>query len=171
MRRPASELMRIWLASAAGIDEAPGNAALEPYDINLLKGMFLIRYIPDIVKPNVDNLATLCVNEVDADKLALKRRIQESLARLEQQRLVSRNGDLWFFLTNEERDVAREIGHVEVGVVRRVAADAAAKTQAPTQQRRNLDSSRRRQLRQRHPVDRDGVSRIDTILLGRRVQL
>lgn len=96
------------------IDEAPGNAALEAYDINLLKGMFLIRYIPDIVKPNVDNLATLCVNEVDADKLALKRRIQESLARLEQQRLVSRNGDLWFFLTNEERDVAREIGHVEV---------------------------------------------------------
>jgi hypothetical protein len=78
------------------IDEAPGNAALEAYDINLLKGMFLIRYIPDIVKPNVDNLATLCVNEVDADKLALKRRIQESLARLEQQRLVSRNGDLWF---------------------------------------------------------------------------
>jgi hypothetical protein len=96
------------------IDEAPGNAALEPYDADLLKAMFLIRYIPDIVKPNIDNLATLCVNEIDADKLALKRRIQESLARLERQRLISRNGDLWFFLTNEERDVAREIGHVEV---------------------------------------------------------
>jgi hypothetical protein len=96
------------------IDDAPGNPALEPYDIKLLKGLFLIRYIPDIVKPNVDNLATLCVDEIDADKLALKRRIQESLARLEQQRLVSRNGDLWFFLTNEERDVAREIGHVEI---------------------------------------------------------
>ena len=51
---------------------------------------------------------------MDADKLSLKRRIQESLARLEQQQLVSRNGDLWFFLTNEERDVARELGHVEV---------------------------------------------------------
>lgn len=96
------------------IDEAPGNAALEPYDADLLKAMFLIRYIPDIVKPNIDNLATLCVNQIDADKLALKRRIQESLARLERQRLISRNGDLWFFLTNEERDVAREIGHVEV---------------------------------------------------------
>jgi hypothetical protein len=80
----------------------------------LLKAMFLIRYIPDIVKPNIDNLATLCVDEIDTDKLALKRKIQESLTRLEQQRLVSRNGDLWFFLTNEERDVAREIGHVEV---------------------------------------------------------
>lgn len=96
------------------IDEAPLNPALQPYDSLLLKAMFLIRYIPDIVKPNVDNLATLCIDQIDADKLALKRNIQESLARLEQQRLVSRNGDLWFFLTNEERDVAREIGHVDV---------------------------------------------------------
>lgn len=96
------------------IDEAPGNPALEPYDVLLLKALFLIRYIPDIVKPNIDNLATLCVDQIDTDKLALKRRVQESLARLEKQRLVSRNGDLWFFLTNEERDVAREIGHVGI---------------------------------------------------------
>ncbi len=96
------------------IDEAPLNPGLLPYDSLLLKAMFLIRYIPDIVKPSIDNLATLCIDQVDADKLALKRKIQESLTRLEQQRLVSRNGDLWFFLTNEERDVAREIGHVDV---------------------------------------------------------
>ena len=96
------------------IDQAPDNPGLQPYDSQLLKAMFLIRYIPDIVKPTIDNLATLCIDEIDADKLALKRKIQESLARLEQQRLVSRNGDLWFFLTNEERDVAREIGHVDV---------------------------------------------------------
>jgi len=99
------------------IDEAPANPSLESYDVQLLKALFLIRYIPDIVKPNVDNLATLCVDQIDADKLALKRKIQESLTRLEQQRLVSRNGDLWFFLTNEERDVAREIGHVDVSSV------------------------------------------------------
>ncbi|MDP1594025.1 MAG: BREX system P-loop protein BrxC [Gallionella sp.] len=99
------------------IDEAPANPSLETYDVLLLKALFLIRYIPDIVKPNVDNLATLCVDQIDADKLALKRKIQESLTRLEQQRLVSRNGDLWFFLTNEERDVAREIGHVDVSSV------------------------------------------------------
>jgi hypothetical protein len=101
-------------AAKRSIDQAPENVALQPYDSQLLKAMFLIRYIPDIVKPNIDNLATLCIDQIDADKLALKRKIQESLARLEQQRLVSRNGDLWFFLTNEERDVAREIGHVEV---------------------------------------------------------
>jgi hypothetical protein len=96
------------------IDEAPLNPALQEFDSQLLRAMFLIRYIPDILKPTIDNLATLCIDEIDADKLALKRKVQESLDRLEQQRLVSRNGDLWFFLTNEERDVAREIGHVEV---------------------------------------------------------
>jgi hypothetical protein len=96
------------------IDEAPLNPGLQSYDTLLLKAMFLIRNISEIVKPNIDNLATLCIDQIDADKLALKRKIQESLARLEQQRLVSRNGDLWFFLTNEERDVAREIGHVDV---------------------------------------------------------
>lgn len=99
------------------IDEAPSNPLLESYDVQLLKALFLIRYIPDIIKPNVDNLATLCVDEIDADKLALKRKIQESLTRLENQRLVSRNGDLWSFLTNEERDVAREIANVEVASV------------------------------------------------------
>lgn len=101
-------------AAKRSIDQAPENPSLQPYDSQLLKAMFLIRYISDIVKPNIDNLATLCIDQIDADKLALKRKVQESLARLEQQRLVSRNGDLWFFLTNEERDVAREIGHVEV---------------------------------------------------------
>ncbi len=99
------------------IDEAPTNPSLEPYDVQLLKALFLIRYIPDIIKPNVDNLATLCVDQIDADKLALKRKIQESLTRLEHQRLVSRNGDLWSFLTNQERDVAREIAHEAVSAV------------------------------------------------------
>jgi len=96
------------------IDQAATNAALEPQDIRLLKALFLIRHIAEIIKPNIDNLAALCLNQIDADKLKLKRQIQEGLERLERQQLVNRNGDLWFFLTNEERDIAREIGHVEV---------------------------------------------------------
>ena len=109
-------------AAKRSIDQAPENPGLQPYDSQLLKAMFLIRYIPDIVKPTIDNLATLCIDQIDADKLALKRKIQESLTRLEQQRLVSRNGDLWFFLTNEERDVAREIGHVDVSAAEKSRA-------------------------------------------------
>ncbi len=83
----------------------------ETFDIKLLKALFLIKYIPEMVKGKVDNLATLCVEEIDTDKLVLKRRIQDSLMRLEKQNLVSRNGDDWMFLTNEEQDIAREISH------------------------------------------------------------
>jgi hypothetical protein len=97
------------------IDQAADNGALKmPGDLQLLKALFLIRYVSEVLKPTVDNLATLCLTQIDADKLALKRSIQESLERLEAQKLVNRNGDQWFFLTNEERDVAREIGHVDV---------------------------------------------------------
>lgn len=96
------------------IEDAPSNPSLIEFDIKLLKALFLIRYIGDVMPPNIDNLATLCVTRIDEDKITLRKSIQDSLARLEQQKLISRNGDLWYFLTNEERDIAREIGHVTV---------------------------------------------------------
>jgi hypothetical protein len=96
------------------IDQAHDNDGLEkPFDVHLLQTLFLIRYV-DIIKPNVDNLVTLFIDQVDADRLALKRKIEEGLQRLEKQTLISRNGDLYFFLTNEERDVSREIKNVDV---------------------------------------------------------
>lgn len=95
------------------IDQAADNPALEKWDLKLLRGLFLIRYA-DAVKGTIDNLATLCLDRIDADKRALKSQIQESLNRLERQNLVSRNGDLWFFLTNEERDISQEIKSVDV---------------------------------------------------------
>jgi hypothetical protein len=95
------------------IDQATDNPALEEWDTKLLRALFLIRYA-DAVKGTVDNLATLCLDKVDADKLALKKQIDASLNRLERQNLVSRNGELWQFLTNEERDVTQEIKSVEI---------------------------------------------------------
>lgn len=95
------------------IDQASDNPSLESWDLQLLRALFLIRYA-DAVKGTVENLATLCLDEIDADKLVLKKKIGESLHRLERQNLVSRNGDLWFFLTNEERDVTQEIKAVEL---------------------------------------------------------
>jgi hypothetical protein len=90
------------------IDHAKENESLEPFDINVLQVLFLIRYV-DEMKGNVDNLVTLCLAEIDADRLALKKKIEESLARLEKDSLVSRGGDLYYFLTNEERDINQEI--------------------------------------------------------------
>lgn len=95
------------------IEQAEDNPGLEPFDRKLLCVLFLIRYV-DIIRPNVDNLVTLCIDEVDVDRLSLRRKIEESLQRLEKETLISRNGDLYFFLTNEERDVGREIKNVDI---------------------------------------------------------
>ncbi|MBF0121242.1 MAG: BREX system P-loop protein BrxC [Desulfobacterales bacterium] len=96
------------------IDQARGNKSLElPFDVMILQTLFLIRYV-DILKPNIDNLVTLCISEVDTDRIILKLNIEASLERLEKQSLINRNGDLYFFLTNEEREVSREIKGVEI---------------------------------------------------------
>ena len=95
------------------IDQASDNASLRPFDTTILKVLFLIRYI-DVLPGSVDNLVTLCVDEIDCDKLALRKAIEESLSRLESETLIARNGELYFFLTNEERDIGREIKSVPV---------------------------------------------------------
>lgn len=95
------------------IDQAGQNPSLIEFDIKLLQVLFLIRYV-DEVRGNVDNLVTLCLNEIDADRLGLKRSIEASLQRLEKETLINRSGDNYFFLTNEERDVTREIKAVDL---------------------------------------------------------
>jgi hypothetical protein len=95
------------------IEHARENDALEPFDQEVLKTLFLIRYV-DLIPGNIDNLATLCVTCIDEDKLELKRQIADSLSRLERQTLVQRNGDLYSFMTNEERDVMNEIKNVDL---------------------------------------------------------
>lgn len=95
------------------IDLAETNLSLEPFDIRLLQVLFLIRYV-DEMKGNVDNLVTLCLDQIDGDRFALRRRIEESLGRLEKETLISRSGENYFFLTNEERDINKEIKQVDL---------------------------------------------------------
>ena len=77
------------------IEQASENPSLEPFDIKLLQVLFLIRYVEEI-KGNVDNLVTLCLGEVDADRLALRHRIEKSLQRLENETLINRSGEKLF---------------------------------------------------------------------------
>jgi len=96
------------------IDQAKDNSSLEqPFDIYLLQVLFLIRYVEE-VKGNVENLVTLCLDEIDMDRLALRRMVEKSLQRLEKETLINRSGDNYFFLTNEERDINREIKTVDL---------------------------------------------------------
>ncbi|WP_019384245.1 BREX system P-loop protein BrxC [Acinetobacter venetianus] len=90
------------------IDQAGQNKTLDDFDVQMLRTLFMIRYV-DIIKGTLDNLVTLSIEKIDEDKLALRKRIEESLQRLEKESLITRNGDEFLFLTNEERDITRKI--------------------------------------------------------------
>lgn len=96
------------------IESVATNPSLEPFDQKVLKTLFLIRYVDEITG-NIDNLVTLFIDRIDADRLALRQEIEASLQRLERETLVNRNGEDHFFLTNEERDISREIKNVDLG--------------------------------------------------------
>lgn len=95
------------------IDQAGENAVLDIFDVQILRTLFMIRYV-DLIKGTLDNLVTLSIEQVDEDKLALRRRIEETLQRLEKESLITRNGEEFVFLTNEERDITRKIKATEI---------------------------------------------------------
>ena len=82
-------------------------------DVNLLKLLYLVRYIDDI-KSNIENLTILMADSINVDKLELKQKVAESLDRLERQNYIARSGEIYQFLTDEEQDIAREIRNQSV---------------------------------------------------------
>ncbi len=92
---------------------ADNHDGIEPQDVAVLKLLYLVRYIDDI-KANIDNIATLMVDDIRTDKIALRASVTASLERLQSQNYVSRNGDAYAFLTDEEQDVAVDIKNTVV---------------------------------------------------------
>lgn len=89
------------------------NKGLTDDDVKLLKILYLIRYIDDI-KSNIENLTILMANNINVEKLELKKTVKESLERLVRQNYVARNGDVYTFLTDEEQDIAQQINRTSV---------------------------------------------------------
>ena len=81
---------------------------LETQDVDVLKLLFLIRYV-DGLAPNLENLSTLSISDIHAEKISMRRTLQGSLDRLTHENYVSRSGENYQFLTDEEQDVNREI--------------------------------------------------------------
>ena len=90
-----------------------GNMSLDAFDVEILRTLFMIRYV-DLVKGTLDNLVTLSITRIDDDRLAIRERLEGTLARLEKESLVTRNGEEYLFLTNEERDITRKIKATEI---------------------------------------------------------
>lgn len=80
----------------------------ECFDVNVLKTLFMIKYVKEI-SANVNNITSLMVSSVDDDRMELTQRVEDALKRLVRQTLVQKNGEIYVFLTDEEQEINRAI--------------------------------------------------------------
>jgi len=85
----------------------------DPFAVRVLKILFLVKYVKEF-KPTVRNLQILLMDKFNANLTEEKRKIEEALNLLERNTLIQRNGEVYEFLTNEEKDVENEIKSLEV---------------------------------------------------------
>jgi len=97
------------------ITHAEDNDRLTEEDVEVLKLLFMIKYVKEM-PANLENLATLMVSHIDDDKVELKKQIEGSLKRLIKETLIQKNGNEYIFLTNAEQDVNREIKNISVDI-------------------------------------------------------
>lgn len=78
------------------------------FNVNVLKTLFMIKYVKEIT-PNLENITSLMIEDIDTDRIFLKNKVEEALKTLVRQMLVQKNGDNYVFLTDEEQEINREI--------------------------------------------------------------
>lgn len=79
------------------------------FAVDVLKVLFMIKYVDKIVVANIDNITSLMASNIDDDRIALKEKVEDVLKVLMRQNLVQKNGDIYIFLTDEEQEINREI--------------------------------------------------------------
>ena len=102
---------------------AEKDAGIKPEDVDVLKLLYLIRYVDD-VKANLENIVILMADDVRMDKVVKREQVRASLERLLKENYIGRSGDSYNFLTDEEQDIQREIKNTPVAtaeIVGRIA--------------------------------------------------
>ena len=79
------------------------------FSVDVLKVLFMIKYVDKVVVANIDNIISLMASNIEDDRIALKEKVEDALKILIRQNLVQKNGDIYVFLTDEEQEINREI--------------------------------------------------------------
>lgn len=95
------------------IIHAKNEKGCEDFDIEVLKLLFLLKGV-DGLEPNLNNITSFMIDNIDNDRIELERKIKKSLKKLEKEVLIQKDGDTYYFLTNEEQDINREIKQEDV---------------------------------------------------------
>ena len=93
---------------------ADEDRGIKPQDVNVLKLLYLIRYLDNDIKSTLDTIVILMADNINMDKIKVREQVRESLDRLLNQNYIGRTGNTYNFLTDEEQDIAREIKETSV---------------------------------------------------------
>lgn len=105
-----SSILRVIERCQKAADNGDG---IEAQDVDVLKLLYLIRYIDDI-PANLDNIVILMADDIRMDKITMRETVRECLNRLMSQNYIGRTGEIYNFLTDEEQDIQREIKNTPV---------------------------------------------------------
>ena len=93
---------------------ADEDRGIKQQDVDVLKLLYLIRYVDSDIKSTLDAIVILMADNINLDKIKMREQVRESLDRLLNQNYIGRNGNTYNFLTDEEQDIARDIKDTSV---------------------------------------------------------
>ena len=132
------------------------------FAIRVLKALFMVKYYSNF-KTTTRNISTLMIDDIHVDIKAHDRKVVEALNLLENQTYVQRNGDLYEFLTDDEKDIEQEIKSTDIddsqvtAIFKEIIFDEIIRDTKI----RNLDNKQ----------DYEFTSKIDGSILGREKEL
>ena len=86
---------------------------VDDFGLEVLKLLFLLKGINGI-NPTLNNLTSFMIDSIDCDRIELEKKIKKALEKLEKEVLIQKDGDNYYFLTNEEQDINREIEREDI---------------------------------------------------------
>lgn len=103
----------------------PDGKTEDVFAINVLKTLFLIKYVEQECEATLDNITSLMYDSIDCPRDTLRERVSDALKVLMRQGLVQKNGSVYIFLTDEEQEINRAIEgqNIEMSVIIRKVAE------------------------------------------------
>src|SRR3546814_1957948 len=98
------------IQSASNVAERNLNDA---YAVRVFKALFLVKYVKEF-KATPRNLSVLMLERFGEDIPAQHKKLEAALNLMEQQNDIQRNGDVYKYLTAEEKEVDKEIRHTNI---------------------------------------------------------
>lgn len=95
------------------INVAEKNISGSRLAVRLLKTLLLVKYVKEF-RATARNLSILLIDRFDTNPVDHEKEVKEALNLLERNTYVQRNGEIYEFLTDEEKDIESEIKNVDL---------------------------------------------------------